>query len=148
MKTRQGILIKAPLKKVYAAAARIEAWPGILSHYRWVHILRAGRVERLVDMAAWRDGFPCRWQSRQVLHPGKAVYFLHTKSFWTQGMEVWWRFKKVKGGMTLVSLDHDQAPSSNPFLEWFRQHVVGELFVENIAAKTMAGLKRHLEAGT
>jgi hypothetical protein len=36
-------------------------------------------------------------------------------------------------------------PSRNPLLQWFRQVVVGKIFVENIAGKTLAGLKKHLE---
>ena len=59
-------------------------------------------------------------------------------------MEVWWLLKKAKGG-TEVTITHDMQPSRNPLLQWFRQVVVGKIFVENIAGKTLAGLKKHLE---
>ena len=149
MRTANHIIIEAPWRKVFDAAARVERWPALLAHYRWVKVLSGWNrsKRRTVDMAAWRDGFPCRWVSEQVLHPRtRKVYFLHIRSFWTQGMEVWWIFRPKGPRRTEVILTHDMDDPTFPPHRWFLQHIVGNLFVHNIAGKTMAGLKRHLEA--
>src|ERR1035437_9427573 len=117
MKTLNRIAIHASLKTVYAAAERIVDWPKYLPHYRWVTIFEEKPGVRKVEMAAFRNGFPCKWQSEQVLYPYlNKVYFRHTRSFWSLGMEVWWILRPLKGGMTEVTITHDMPPSSNLFL--------------------------------
>jgi hypothetical protein len=142
MKTLNRTVIQAPADKVFAAAAKIVDWPKFLPHYRWVTLLKNGEVE----MAASRNGFPCKWQSIQVLHKReRKIYFKHTRSFWSQGMEVWWMLVVLKDGSTEVTISHDMPASHSFLLSWFRQHVVGNFFVHAIADKTLAGLKLHLE---
>ena len=145
MKTVNTITIRAPMRQVYAAAARVEDWPRLLSHYRWVHVLSGKGLDRVVDMAAFRTGLPCRWVSQQKLFPAKhKVYYLHLQSIFTQGMVVWW-ILKTKGKFIEITLTHDM-PARGALRAWFDQHIVGDLFVHHIAGKTLAGLKRHLEA--
>jgi hypothetical protein len=141
LKTVNRITIRAPWKKVFEAAEAIVEWPRLLEHYRWVTLLGGAQVE----MAARRGPIPCKWQSDQVAYPRqKKIYYKHTKSFWSQGMLVWWILKPLKNGGTEVTITHDM-PKANFLKAWFQQHVIGGLFVEPIAAKTLAGLKRHLE---
>ena len=147
MQTADHITIHAPIKKVYEAAANIEDWPRLLSHYRWVKVVSGQGRRRVVDMAAWRDGFPCRWVSDQVLDPkAKTVYYRHIKSVWTEGMDVWWILTSKGPKTTEILLTHKMPNVSFAPYRWFLQHIVGNLFVSNIAGKTLAGLKRHLEA--
>src|SRR5260370_36025412 len=54
MHTVDRALIRAPLERVFAAAAGVERWPEILSHYRWVRFLDRSDGGGLVEMAAWR----------------------------------------------------------------------------------------------
>ncbi len=147
MKTSNHIVILAPWAQVFEAAAKVEDWPRLLSHYRWVRVLSGKGSRRVVDMAAWRDGFPCRWVSDQVIdRKAKTVYYRHIRSVWTEGMEVWWTLKPKGPGCTEILLTHSMpAPAFSP-KRWFLQSIVGDLFVHNIAGKTLAGLKRHLEA--
>jgi uncharacterized membrane protein len=146
LRTVNEITIKAPWKKVFKAAAQVEDWPKILPHYRFVTVLAEKKKRRIVDMGAHRDGFPCRWRSEQVLdRKAKKIYYLHVKSFWTQGMHVWWILKPKGRHKTEILLTHDQEGPGG-FNEWFLQRVVLDQFVHNIAGKTLAGLKRHLEA--
>lgn len=146
MQTLNQIQIQAPIGDVYGAAERIVDWPRLLPHYRWVTVFSETGKKRDVEMAAWRSGFPCVWQSDQVLYPKeKKVYYLHTRAFWTKGMQVWWILKARGPRLTEITLTHDMPPTAVPLLGWFRQHIVGELFVMNIAERTLAGLKRHLE---
>ena len=147
MRTANHIVIEAPIAAVYKAAAKVEDWPKLLSHYRWVKVLSGKGNKRVVDMGAWRDGFPCRWVSDQVLDPKKkTVYYKHIRSVWTQGMDVWWILTPKGAKRTEILLTHDMPRSAFPPYRWFLQHIVGNLFVHNIAGKTLAGLKRHLEA--
>jgi hypothetical protein len=146
MKTLNQALIRAPLGAVYAAALHVVEWPKFLPHYRWVKILEPGKGGSRVEMAASRDGFPCLWQAQQVPYPRQhKIYFRHTRSTWSQGMEVWWILKALPGGATEVTISHDMPPAGNPFASWFRQRVVGDFFVHDIADKTLKGFKLHLE---
>jgi ribosome-associated toxin RatA of RatAB toxin-antitoxin module len=145
LRTTNQILIRAPWRAVFDAAARVERWPQLLPHYRRVQVLSGRGRRRVVDMAAHRDGFPCRWVSDQVLQPDrKKIYYRHIRSFWTQGMDVWWILKPRGPRQTEILLTHDM-PSPRGFRGWFLQRVIGDRFVHNIAGKTLAGLKRHLE---
>jgi hypothetical protein len=145
MQTLNTIRIEAPWRKVYAAAAEIERWPELLTHYRWVRVLSGKAPKRIVDMAAFRTGFPCRWVSLQQLYPSrKRVYYFHQRSLFTQGMVVWWILKPHGARATDITLTHDM-PARGPLRTWFDQRIVGDLFVHHIAGKTLAGLKRHLE---
>ncbi|MGH7441425.1 MAG: hypothetical protein ACREKE_02000, partial [bacterium] len=100
-----------------------------------------------VEMAAHRDGVPCRWTSDQVLDIGKRrIYYRHIRSTWTRDMDVWWILTSRGKNQTAILLTHDLPPEPG-FRGWFRQNIIGDLFVHNIAAKTLAGLKRYLEAG-
>lgn len=149
MKTLNRIVINAPIQAVYAAAQGVVEWPRLLRHYRWIRIFEDQGGRRLVEMAASRDGFPCKWTSRQRLFPRQhKVYYLHVRSFWTKGMEVWWLLKRIRGGATEVVITHDLPPISNPIRRWFYAQIIGGLFVHDVADKTLAGLKRRLEAGS
>ena len=61
-------------------------------------------------------------------------------------MEVWWILSRISNGATEITISHDMPASGNALLDWFRQKVVGNFFVHNIAAKTLAAMKIHLEA--
>jgi aromatase len=147
MKTSNEISIAAPWGRVFDAAAKVEDWPRLLAHYRFVRVLSGQGERRVVDMAASRDGFPCRWVSDQVLdRKKKTVYYLHIRSRWTKGMQVWWLLKPRGPRHTDILLLHDMPDPAFAPWRWFLQRIVGDGFVHNIAGKTLAGLKKHLEA--
>jgi len=124
----------------------VELWPSLLAHYRFVKIVSGKGKQRVVDMAASRSGLPCRWQAQQTLDlKRKRIHYLHTKSNFTQGMSVWWILEPKGSKATQVLLTHAMPPEG-PLMGAFRQRVVGGFFVDHVAAKTLAGLKRHLEA--
>ena len=150
MNSINSIRIRADLDRVYRAAADVLAWPRFLSHYRWVRVVQgnADDPECVVEMAARLGGVPCRWQARRTLHPDRrSIHYLHTKSTWTSGMDVWWTLESLGGGVVEARITHEMPAAKNRLVEWFRRFVVGRVFVENIADKTLAGLKRHLEGG-
>ena len=149
MMTSNRILIRADIGDVYRAAADVLEWPRLLSHYRWVRLVEgdASNGHCVVEMAASRTGFPCSWRSRMELHPEEhRIRYVHTRSTWTRGMEVWWILRTTTDGLVEATITHEM-PRSNFVMEWFRKWVVGRMFVENIADKTLRGLKQHLERG-
>jgi ribosome-associated toxin RatA of RatAB toxin-antitoxin module len=145
MQTENRIVIEASWARVFDAAAQVEDWPDFLDHYRWVRTGPWSGAEREVRMSASRSGFPCWWSARQRLERAKKrIHYLHTRSAFTQGMDVWWLLKALGPRSTEVRLTHAMPPSGRP-KAWFRGHVVGSFFVHAIAEKTLAGVKRHLE---
>lgn len=149
MMTSNRIQIRAGIDEVYRAAANVLEWPRLLSHYRWVRLVDGDASEGLcvVEMAASRDGFPCSWQSWMVLHPLEhSIHYMHTRSTWTRGMDVWWILRALDDGRVEATITHEMK-ETNIVAEWFRRRVVGRMFVENIADKTLRGLKQHLERG-
>ena len=118
-------------------ASAVDAWPRLLPHYRWVTVLEGGPTERLVEMAAHRDGFPVRWTARQRLEPHQhRIHFTHVRGI-SRGMEVTW-FLEADGPLVHVRIVHDLTWRGWPIGPWVAHAIIGELFVKNIATKTLA----------
>src|SRR5438067_13481851 len=76
MHTENSITICGDINQIYAMASAVEHWPRLLPHYRWVHVLSGNATERMVEMAAHRDGFPVRGTARQRRDPvHHRIYF-------------------------------------------------------------------------
>ena len=102
MHTENNITICGDINQIYALASAVEQWPRLLPHYRWVHVLSENATERLVEMAAHRDGFPVRWTARQRLDPvHHRIYFTHVRGI-SRGMEVTWFWKRMDRWCTFV----------------------------------------------
>ena len=50
------ITIQGDIDRIFALASAVEDWPRWLPHYRWVKVLSGDRTDRIVAMAAHRDG--------------------------------------------------------------------------------------------
>lgn len=143
MTTRE--LMQADPDVVFRLAAAVEEWPTILPHYRSVRVLRERGPSRLVEMAATRDGFPVRWTAIQVVHwPQRRITFRHVKGI-TRGMEVAWTLTPGEDGLD-VEIWHAFTPDWPLVSDAAISYVIGELFVENIAAKTLRRIKELAEA--
>lgn len=150
MHTVNRIHIAAPLHRVYALAARVEDWPQLLRHYRYVDVVDPAvggdRRSRLVKMGATRSGLPVSWTSVQHLDRRKRrIRYRHVGGA-TLGMDVLWTLDPVGEGVH-VTIEHDL-----PSARWWLQPTlvagfVGCFFVENIADMTLAGIKGSAEAG-
>jgi ribosome-associated toxin RatA of RatAB toxin-antitoxin module len=143
--TENNVFIRADAAKVYRLAAAVERWPEILPHYRWVRVLEDDGRRRLVEMAAWRDRIPVRWRAEQELLPEvPRIVFRHVGGI-TKGMDVEWVFAPSEGGVRVAIL-HDL------HLAWpliggvVADRVIGPMFVENIAGKTLRRIKELAEA--
>lgn len=142
MHTENAIVIHAPASRIYQLGARIEFWPEILPHYRWVAILRDEGRWRLAEMAATRDGFPVKWTSIQELDPARhRMRFRHVRGI-SRGMEVEWSIEPAREGGMLVRILHDfDPPWPRPLGPLVARHIVCDAFVHNIAGKTLLRLK-------
>lgn len=149
--------VRAMPARIFELAARIEEWPRLLPHYRWIHVgathqssQDAARqrepsverpIERTVEMAARRQvlgplGVPLWWRSIQRIDPDQMVVaFRHIDGI-TRGMSVTWTFEVIDAHTTRVSIRHHFAPAW-PVPDWLVHLVVGEYFVNGVARRTL-----------
>ncbi len=145
IETRNDILIAATPEQIYRFAAPTERWPQILPHYRYVRVRSQDGARRVVEMGASRNGLPVSWTAEQINDPNRPqIRFRHIEG-WTRGMEVVWRFE-TEGTNTRVIIDHQLQFEFPIAADFIGKHVVGNFFVHNIAAKTLARMKVLAEA--
>ena len=148
MRTVDRIHVRAPLQRVYDAAAAVERWPAILSHYRWVRRLDG----TLVEMAAWRPfgplKYPVWWVSEMTLDPpAGSIHYRHVRGI-TRGMNVTWRMAEVGGGGVDVEIVHTWHGPRWPLIGRLAADlVIGPVFMHGVASRTLAGIKRSIELG-
>ncbi|MGE0541588.1 MAG: type II toxin-antitoxin system RatA family toxin [Dehalococcoidia bacterium] len=146
METTNEILIRAPAADVFALAANTERWPQILPHYRWVRRLRGADDHKVVEMAARRDFYPVRWVAVQHnFREEHRITFRHVRGI-SRGMEVEWTITPTPDGAH-VRIWHEFHSSLPIVGEFFAHRIVGQLFVSNIAGKTLREIKRLAERG-
>lgn len=150
MHTANRIFIAASLGSVYELAARVENWPQLLSHYRFVDVvdpaIAGDSRSRLVRMGASRAGLPVSWTSVQHLDRRKRYIRYRHVGGATLGMDVLWILEPERAGVD-VTIEHD-LPSARMWLQPAPvARFVGSFFVEGIASMTLAGIKRNAEAG-
>lgn len=143
VRTENSIVINAPLARVFQETSNLLLWPKVLPHYRWIRVLNVGDDGLIVKMAARRGWLPVQWTSRFTVDPNTPeLHFEHLKAF-TRGMKVRWTYTTTPDGV-LVSITHElDRPSA--FGRWFAQHVLGNLLIRPIAARTLSGFKTYLE---
>jgi hypothetical protein len=151
MRTVDRTRMRAPVERVLAAAVDVEHWPALLPHYRRVRMLERRSDGGLVEMAAWRPfgpfNYPTWWVSEmRVDRAAPAVHYRHVRGI-TAGMDVVWRLEPA-GDDTEVTIVHDWAGPPWPVVggaaaAW----VIGPVFIHGIASRTLAGIRRAVEAG-
>jgi ribosome-associated toxin RatA of RatAB toxin-antitoxin module len=141
-----SIVIEASPDIIFRLAAAVERWPEMLPHYRRVRVLEQRGPQKLVKMAAQRDGLPVSWTSIQEPRPAEGrILFRHVGGI-TRGMAVEWRLEPLGDGRTHVSIGHDFTPGWPLIGGRVARLVIGELFVRNIAGKTLRRIKELAEA--
>ena len=154
MTTVDERIVRAPLAEIFALAHRVERWPALLPHYRYVRFrARTADAGGLVDMSANRPFGPLRWPTRwtslmAVHHPGNggepSIRFRHVGGV-TTGMDVAWTFHAA-GPHTLVRIVHVWNGPRWPIIGAVAARaVIGPVFVHGIASRTLAGLAAEAE---
>lgn len=154
MTTIDSIVIHAPLARVFALARDVERWPALLPHYRWVRMVERRPEGGRVEMAAWRPfgpaplRYPAWWVSEMRADPGAGtIRYRHVEGL-TAGMDVRWELVETgaQGGVA-VRIVHEWDGPTWPLVGRLAARVViGPVFVHGIAARTLAGIRRHAEA--
>jgi hypothetical protein len=106
----------------------------------------------VVEMAAWRPfgiaRYPTWWVSRMTVDDAaREIRYRHVGGI-TRGMDVRWHLAARAPEGVDVTVEHMWAGPRWPFGRWIARAVIGPVFIHGIASRTLAGLKRHLEAGT
>jgi ribosome-associated toxin RatA of RatAB toxin-antitoxin module len=149
MRTEDERLVDAPLPRIFGLAADVERWPALLPHYRYVRFVdRRSDGGGVVDMSANRPfglvQWPTWWQSRMAVYaPGgpraPAIRYTHVAGV-TRGMEVEWTFEE-RAGLTRVRIVHLWNGPAVPLAGGVAASlVIGPVFVQGIASRTLAGL--------
>jgi ribosome-associated toxin RatA of RatAB toxin-antitoxin module len=150
MRTVDVLRMRAPLVRVFQAAADVERWPTLLSHYRWVKMLERRDGGGIVEMAAWRPfGFlkyPAWWVSEMWVDPARSeVRYRHIRGI-TRGMDVVWRLEPTDGETEVTIVHQWEGPAwpaiRRPAAEW----VIGPVFIHGIASRTLACIAKAVEA--
>ena len=143
MHTGNSIVMRAPRNAIFETAANLELWPKILPHYRYIRYLERGDARNVVIMAARRGWMPISWTSEEIIDRDRVeVRFRHLKG-WTKGMEVVWSFTETPAGV-LVEIVHDLRFRIR-WLAPLAERIIGRMFIEPIATKTLRHMKAHLE---
>ena len=145
MHTENRIEIRGDPRRIFQVAARVERWPQILPHYRWVRVLQHKKRRTVVEMAARRARLPVQWTAVQEVFPYERITYKHIKGI-TTGMDVAWMFSPTEGGVQIV-ITHDFTLPWPVIGGLFSKYVVGSLFVRPIAARTLRYIKRTVESG-
>ena len=143
MHTTTAITMYVPKEQIFETAADLSAWPRILPHYRYIEYYEQGPVRNVVKMAAKRSGIPIAWTSEQIIDREKMeVRFTHLKAF-TKGMHVVWTFTDTPDGVH-VEIVHDlkfRVRALAPLAD----KIIGEFFIDAVAARTLRCMKAYLE---
>ncbi len=150
MRTVDHLRIAAPPARVFEAASRVEGWPEILPHYRYVRMLeRRPDGGGIVEMSANRPFGPLDWPTWWVSEmwvdaAARQVRYRHIRGI-TRGMDVVWQVEPDGEGTSATIIHEWNGPAwpliRRPAAEW----VIGPVFVHGIASRTLAGIARSCE---
>jgi len=161
--TRNETTLAAPPDLCLEIAADVERWPWILPHYRDVHFTRRDGFGRgRVRMSAFRHfgpvPWPTWWESEMVTdREAREVRYRHVDGI-TTGMDVLWTVESSGEDAptspdtsppptptTRIVILHDWEGPEWPLIGKFAaERVIGPHFVEVIADRTLAGVRREV----
>ncbi len=138
--------IQAAPETIFDLVAAVENWPSLDRAYRWCRILDRSQARIVFEMGGSIRGFPARWMATQERFPAQhRIVFRHIGGL-TRGMYVEWALTPGTGGVRVV-LTHDlilRWPLIGPLAS---DLVIGPLFIDWIATRTMEQVKRVAEKG-
>lgn len=145
MRTVHRVRIAAPLPVVFGLARDVESWTALLREYRWCRVLERSPARLVFSMGGWIRLWPARWTAVQEPRPEEhRITFRHLKGI-TKGMEVEWRFAPADGA-TDVALTHELVMRWPLIGRLVGDHIVGPVYIDYIARKTLAAVKARAEA--
>lgn len=144
MRTTHDALIRAAPEAVFALAADVERWPALHPAYRWCRVLERDADVVVFEMGGRIRGWPARWRARQERYPAEGrIRFRHVGGI-TRGMIVEWQLVPEAEG-TRVRIEHDLVMSWPLVGRLVSDYIVGPVFIDWIARRTLAGVRATLE---
>jgi ribosome-associated toxin RatA of RatAB toxin-antitoxin module len=156
MYTVDEIDIHASVEACFRAGADVERWPERLPHYRWVRFQRkdgfgTGRVEMAARRSFGPLRYPVWWVSEMKLDEARPAVVYHHVAGVTRGMDVEWTFHDLGNGQTRVTIVHDWPSGPHWLLPRHLRRaiadlVIGPVFIQNVAGRTLRGIRDHVES--
>jgi len=148
MNLTHDITIRAPLNKIFSVASNLPRWPEFLPHYRYNRYISQTPSGGVIRMACASSRLTIKWISDyRIDTEHRQLHFHHRKSTLnaTRGMKVVWEFEELPRGFVRVSISHhlerNRLMIGPALASWF----AGRFFIQDVAPKTLAGLKRKVE---
>ena len=149
MNLTDEITIRAPLIKIFGVASNLPRWPEFLPHYRYNRFISQTPSGGIVRMSCVSSRMKVRWISEFRIDPkNRQLHFYHRQSTLnaTRGMKVVWEFQELPGGFVHVSIHHRLDLKWLKIVSALAGWYAGRFLIHDIAKKTLAGLKRKVEA--
>ena len=149
MNLTDEITIRAPLIKIFGVASNLPRWPEFLPHYRYNRFISQTPSGGIVRMSCVSSQMKIRWISDFRIDPeNRQLHFHHRQSTLnaTRGMKVVWEFEELPGGFVHVSIHHRLDLKWLKIVSALAGWYAGRFLIHDIAKKTLAGLKRKVEA--
>ncbi len=141
--TANTIQIRAPREKIFAIVSDLARWPLILPHYRSIEFLGKDRERAIVRMTCVLRGLPISWvASYQADWRSLEMRFEHLRG-WTKGMQVKWALVPAREGCRAEIVHGLQFRV--PLLARIVEPVIGRLFVDSIAGRTLRSFQNYIE---
>lgn len=138
------IVMQAPLDAIFSLAADVERWPQLHPAYGWCRILERRPGGITFEMGGRIRGWPARWTAVQEQFPDDGrIVFRHIRGI-TTGMVVRWHLRPEPQGVR-VQLVHDLVLRWPVIGRLASDLIVGPLFIDWIASKTLTSVKREVE---
>jgi ribosome-associated toxin RatA of RatAB toxin-antitoxin module len=149
MNCTHEIYIRAPLFKIFAVASNLPRWPEFLPHYRYNRYILQTPSGGIVRMSCVSSRITVKWISDYRIDPeNRQLHFRHRKSTLnaTRGMKVTWDFEELPDGFVRVRIRHNLEVKWLTIGPALAGWVAGQFIIQDIAGKTLAGLKRKVES--
>ena len=149
MNLTDEITIRAPLIKIFGVASNLPRWPEFLPHYRYNRFISQTPSGGIVRMSCVSSRMKVRWISEyRIDTENRQLHFHHRQSTLnaTRGMKVVWEFQELPGGFVHVSIHHRLDLKWLKIVSALAGWYAGRFLIHDIAKKTLAGLKRKVEA--
>lgn len=142
--------VRGDIDRLYSLAAAVPRWAEFLPHYRYVRVIEdagAPPGQQTVAMSAWRGWIPLTWRSHLELCPAEhRILFRHVGGG-ARGMAVEWRLAE-REEMVRATITHDLTNLAHRIVASRLGHyVLGEQLINPVAGRTLATMKRWIEAG-
>ena len=142
-------IIHAPLNKVFVVAADLTRWPEFLPHYRYIRFLTHTPTGGIVKMCCVRRRILTTWISDFRIDTVKhelRLHHLRSTLNATLGIKIVWSFEELPDGSVRTRITHDLRKKRLLISRRVTDWVLGRFFIDDVAAKNLAGLKRKVEA--